>query len=117
MSDGAAGLLQALLLVAALAVCYRPLGDYMARVFQSSRHLAVERAGYRLMGVDPDADQTWRVYLRSVLAFSAGSAKGSALTAFACSASTASTSAGWSRGTGSTGVIRISESADRCSRF
>ena len=71
MSDGAAGLLQALLLVAALAVCYRPLGDYMARVFSSDRHLAVERAGYRLMGVDPDADQTWRAYLRGVLAFSA----------------------------------------------
>ena len=70
MSDGGAGLLQALLLVAALAVCYRPLGDYMARVFQSTRHLAVERVGYRLMGVDPDADQTWKTYLRSVLAFS-----------------------------------------------
>ncbi|MDX6223450.1 MAG: potassium-transporting ATPase potassium-binding subunit, partial [Frankiales bacterium] len=71
MSDGAAGLLQALLLVAALAVCYRPMGDYMARVFEGKKHLAVERAGYRLMGVDPDADQTWRVYLRGVLAFSA----------------------------------------------
>ena len=66
-----AGWLQAGLLVAALAACYRPLGDYMARVFQSPRHLTVERAGYRLMGVDPDADQTWRVYLRSLLAFSA----------------------------------------------
>ena len=71
MSDGAAGLLQALLLVAALAACYRPLGDYMARVFQSKKHLAVERVGYRLMGVDPDADQTWRAYLRGALAFSA----------------------------------------------
>ncbi|MDX6257510.1 MAG: potassium-transporting ATPase potassium-binding subunit [Frankiales bacterium] len=71
MSDGAAGLLQALLLVAALAVCYRPMGDYMARVFESKKHLAVERVGYRLMGVNPDADQTWRVYLHGVLAFSA----------------------------------------------
>ena len=66
-----AGWLQAGLLVAALAACYRPLGDYMARVFEGSRHLRLERAGYRLMGVDPDADQTWRAYLRSVLAFSA----------------------------------------------
>ncbi|BEP15070.1 potassium-transporting ATPase subunit KdpA [Acidothermaceae bacterium B102] len=71
MSDGGAGLLQAVLLVAALAVCYRPMGNYTARVFESKKHLAVERAGYRLMGVDPDADQTWRIYLRSVLAFSA----------------------------------------------
>ncbi len=66
-----AGWLQAGLLVAALAACYRPLGDFMARTFASSRHLALERAGYRLMGIDPDADQTWRAYLRSVLAFSA----------------------------------------------
>jgi K+-transporting ATPase ATPase A chain len=71
MSDTAAGILFLATLVAALALVHRPLGDYMARVVTGSRHLAVERAAYRLGGVDPDADQTWRRYLRSVLAFSA----------------------------------------------
>ncbi|MGZ4627246.1 MAG: potassium-transporting ATPase subunit KdpA, partial [Kineosporiaceae bacterium] len=70
MSDTTAGLLQLALVVAALAACYRPLGGYMARVYESPRHLRVERGMYRLMGVDPDADQRWPVYLRSVLAFS-----------------------------------------------
>jgi potassium-transporting ATPase potassium-binding subunit len=70
MSDTLAGLLQLGALVFALALCYRPLGDYMARVFQTERHLRVERVLYRAMGVDPDADQRWPVYARSVLAFS-----------------------------------------------
>ncbi|GAB2447500.1 K+-transporting ATPase ATPase A chain [Conyzicola lurida] len=54
-----------------LALAYRPLGDYMARVFSTSRDLAVERGLYRLIGVNPSAEQSWQVYLRSVLAFSA----------------------------------------------
>jgi K+-transporting ATPase ATPase A chain len=58
-------------LIIALALSYRPLGDYMARVYESDRHLRVERVLYRATGVDPDADQTWSSYLRSVLAFSA----------------------------------------------
>jgi K+-transporting ATPase ATPase A chain len=70
MSDTTAGLLQAGLLIAALAVAYRPLGGYMARVYTSERHTRVERGLYRVMGVDPDADQRWPVYARSVLAFS-----------------------------------------------
>jgi K+-transporting ATPase ATPase A chain len=54
-----------------LALAYRPLGDYMARVFTTARDLAVERGLYRLIGVNPSAEQSWQVYLRSVLAFSA----------------------------------------------
>jgi len=65
-----AGILFIATLVVALVATYRPFGDYMARVVQSDKHLAVERAVYRVTGVDPDADQTWSVYLRSVLAFS-----------------------------------------------
>jgi potassium-transporting ATPase potassium-binding subunit len=76
VSDTTAGLLQLALVVAALAACYRPLGGYMARVYESPRHLRVERGMYRLMGVDPDADQRWPVYLRSLLAFSAVSVLG-----------------------------------------
>jgi K+-transporting ATPase ATPase A chain len=71
MSAAAAGWLQAGVLVLALVVSYRPLGDYMAYTFTSDKHLRGERGLYRLMGVDPDADQQWPVYARSVLAFSA----------------------------------------------
>ena len=70
MSVAAAGWLQAGLLVFALAVSYRPLGDYMAHILTSAKHWRVERGLYKLMGVDPDADQTWSVYIRSVLAIS-----------------------------------------------
>jgi K+-transporting ATPase ATPase A chain len=71
MSVATAGWLQAGLLVLALAVSYRPLGDYMAHILTSPKHWRVEKFTYRLIGVDADADQTWPVYLRSVLAISA----------------------------------------------
>ncbi|MGW5349474.1 potassium-transporting ATPase subunit KdpA [Streptomyces sp. NPDC004031] len=71
MNDTLAGWLQITVLVAALALTYRPLGDYMARILNPGKHLAVEKGLYRLGGVDPDADQQWGTYLRSVLAFSA----------------------------------------------
>jgi len=70
MSVQLAAGLQAALLAAAVWLCARPLGRHIARTFTSDRHLAVERAIYRLGGVDPHADQHWRTYLASVLAFS-----------------------------------------------
>ncbi len=76
MSDTSAGLLQVGLLIAALAVCYRPLGAYMARVYTGERDLGLERVIYRVIGVDPRADQRWPVYARSLLAFSAVSVLG-----------------------------------------
>ncbi|MFC4244035.1 potassium-transporting ATPase subunit KdpA [Gryllotalpicola reticulitermitis] len=54
----------------ALALCYRPLGDYMALTFTSPKDLRAERGIYRLIGVDSRAEQSWPAYLRSVLAFS-----------------------------------------------
>ncbi|MBV9445857.1 MAG: potassium-transporting ATPase subunit KdpA, partial [Streptosporangiaceae bacterium] len=71
MTGSLAGFLQVGLLILALAVCYRPLGDYIARVVTTDRDWRVERAIYRTMGVDPRADMRWSVYARSVLAFSA----------------------------------------------
>ncbi len=71
MNSSLAGWLQVGLLAAALAVCYRPLGDYMARIFTSDRHSRAERGLYRVMGIDAAADQKWSAYLRSMLAFSA----------------------------------------------
>jgi K+-transporting ATPase ATPase A chain len=61
---------QAATLVLVLAVLYRPLGDYMARVYTSTRDTKVERGLYRIIGVDPSAAQTWQAYARSILAFS-----------------------------------------------
>jgi K+-transporting ATPase ATPase A chain len=71
VSGSLAGFLQFGLLVLALAVCYRPLGDYIANTVTSSRHLRAERGIYKVMGIDPEADMRWGVYARSVLAFSA----------------------------------------------
>lgn len=66
-----AGWLFVITLVLALAAVYRPFGDYMYRVVSGTRSNIVERGVYRLVGVDPSAEQTWGVYARSVLAFSA----------------------------------------------
>lgn len=70
MSATAAAVLQILILIAALAVSTPLLGRYLAHVYTDRRHLRVERAAYRLMRVDPDADQHWRTYAMSVLGFS-----------------------------------------------
>ena len=58
-------------LIVALAVAYRPLGDYMYRAITATKHWRAERLIYRAVGVNPDGEQTWGVYARSVLAFSA----------------------------------------------
>jgi K+-transporting ATPase ATPase A chain len=71
MSTYGAGALFIVALVAVLVLSFRPLGDYMARVYTAHRHLALERWIYRGAGVNPDAEQRWGTYLRSVLAFSA----------------------------------------------
>ncbi|MGW9629446.1 potassium-transporting ATPase subunit KdpA [Agromyces sp. NPDC055520] len=62
--------MQAATLALILALLYRPLGDYMARLYSSDRDWKVERGLYRLIGVDPRSEQSWPAYLRGVLAFS-----------------------------------------------
>ncbi|WP_406301375.1 potassium-transporting ATPase subunit KdpA [Streptomyces sp. NBC_00885] len=71
MSPFLAGMLQLLALIAALALAYRPLGDYMARVYSSTKHLRVEKWIYKAIGANPNAEMRWPAYLRGVLAFSA----------------------------------------------
>ncbi|SDT80936.1 potassium-transporting ATPase subunit KdpA [Actinoplanes derwentensis] len=66
-----AGWLFVLSLVAALVAVYRPFGDYMYRVVTGDRHHVIERGVHRLVGVNPAAQQSWGVYARSALAFSA----------------------------------------------
>ncbi|MFD8544311.1 potassium-transporting ATPase subunit KdpA [Streptomyces sp. NPDC059649] len=71
MSPVLAGVLQLIALLAALALAYRPLGDHLAAVYSSPRHLRVEKVLYRCIGANPDAQMRWPAYLRGVLAFSA----------------------------------------------
>lgn len=71
MSPELAGVLQLLALMAALALVHRPLGDHMARVYSSGRHLRVEKWIYKGIGANPGAEMRWPAYLRGVLAFSA----------------------------------------------
>lgn len=63
----AAAVLSVAVVIAAL---YRVVGDYLAWVYTSPRDGRVERVLYRVIGVDPQAEQTWQAYLRAVLAFS-----------------------------------------------
>ncbi|MEV0323530.1 potassium-transporting ATPase subunit KdpA [Streptomyces sp. NPDC050658] len=71
MSPVLAGVLQLLALIVALGLAYRPLGDYMARVYSSEKHLRVEKWIYKGIGANPNAEMRWTAYLRGVLAFSA----------------------------------------------
>ena len=58
-------------LVLALVAVHVPLGDYMYRVYTSPNDWRVEKAVYRVIGADPEAEQPWYAYARSLLAFSA----------------------------------------------
>ncbi|MEW9514836.1 MULTISPECIES: potassium-transporting ATPase subunit KdpA [Streptomyces] len=71
MSSVLADVLQVTALIVALALVHRPLGDYMAAVFSSGKHLRVEKWIYRAVGANPDTEMRWPAYLRGVLAFSA----------------------------------------------
>ena len=71
MSGTAAGVVFLALLIVALAAAHVPFGDYMYRVYSSQKHSRAERFIYRLIGANPEAEQTWVAYARSLLAFSA----------------------------------------------
>lgn len=71
MSPVLAGVLQLLALIGALALAYVPVGNYMAKVYDSRKHLRVEKWIYKAIGANPDTEMTWPAYLRGVLAFSA----------------------------------------------
>ena len=71
MNSTTAGILFIIALVAALVAAHRPFGDYMYRVVSGTKHNRAERGIYRAIGVNPEGEQSWGVYARSVLAFSA----------------------------------------------
>jgi K+-transporting ATPase ATPase A chain len=65
-----AGFAQVAVLLLALAVAWRPLGDWIARVYTSEHHTRFERGIYRLVRVDPTSEQRAGTYAVSILAFS-----------------------------------------------
>src|SRR5665213_548966 len=71
-------LLTALVLFGAILLCTRPMGAYMARVFDGERTFLspvmrpVERVTYRILGVDETDQQNWRTYGVSLIVFSFG---------------------------------------------
>ncbi|MEU7960883.1 potassium-transporting ATPase subunit KdpA [Micromonospora humida] len=71
MTTGTAGVVFVSSLVVALVVAYRPVGDHLYRSVTGTRRSRLERGVFRLVGVNPAAEQSWGVYARSVLAFSA----------------------------------------------
>jgi K+-transporting ATPase ATPase A chain len=71
VSATTAGIIFIVVLALAIALVHVPFGDYLYRVYSSEKHWRSERVAYRLIGANPDADQSWAAYARSVLAFSA----------------------------------------------
>ncbi|MBK9411525.1 MAG: potassium-transporting ATPase subunit KdpA [Gemmatimonadetes bacterium] len=69
------GWLQIAFFSACVMLVAKPLGIYLVRVYDGSlRWLApVERAIYRIAGIDPNEDQHWTRYAAGVLLFSAAS--------------------------------------------
>ncbi|MFD6156800.1 potassium-transporting ATPase subunit KdpA [Nocardia sp. NPDC060256] len=70
MNTTTAGIAFGASLIIALALVHVPLGDYMFRVYNNTKHSRAERVLYKAIGVQPEVEQTWGVYARSVLAFS-----------------------------------------------
>jgi potassium-transporting ATPase potassium-binding subunit len=75
-------LVQPLVLFLAVVALTPPLGSYIARVMSGERTPLqpvagpVERLVYRGLRLQPDREQTWRAYARSLLAFSLASLVG-----------------------------------------
>ncbi|MBV8644097.1 MAG: potassium-transporting ATPase subunit KdpA [Candidatus Eremiobacteraeota bacterium] len=70
------GWLQAALIFALVCACVKPVGAYMARVFEGERVVLspvlvpLERGLYRICRIDAAREQGWMAYAFSVLAFS-----------------------------------------------
>jgi len=66
-----AGIIFLATLILALVAVHVPLGDYMYRVYNAEKHSRAEKVVYKAIGANPEAEQGWGAYARSVLAFSA----------------------------------------------
>jgi potassium-transporting ATPase potassium-binding subunit len=67
---------QLAVIVAVIALSYRPVARYLTWTYTSPASLRAERWIGRVIGVDLDAEQRWSGYARSLLAFSAVSVLG-----------------------------------------
>jgi K+-transporting ATPase ATPase A chain len=71
-----AGIIQIAVFFAFILVCTKPLGAYMARVFEGQRTFMhpllrwLEVLTYKVAGVQEDVEQRWTSYAASVLSFS-----------------------------------------------
>src|SRR5260370_37412494 len=70
------GILQIAIFFGLILVCAKPLGTYMARLFEGERTFLhpvlrwVEVLSYKLIGVREDVEQRWTQYTASLLSFS-----------------------------------------------
>src|SRR5678815_1938928 len=70
------GVLQIALFLGLILVCAKPLGSYMARVFEGQRTFLhpvlrwLEVLTYRVTGIKEDVEQRWTHYTASLLSFS-----------------------------------------------
>ena len=70
------GWLQSLIFFALLLACMRPLGIYIAHVLEGKRTFLspvlrpIENLIYKLSGVRPEEEMTWREYSVALLLFS-----------------------------------------------
>lgn len=62
---------QAALYIAAVMLLVKPLGSYMASVYEGRTQWAREGWLYRLSGIDPASTMTWQAYAAVFLAFNA----------------------------------------------
>jgi potassium-transporting ATPase potassium-binding subunit len=73
----ALGVLQIVIFFGLILVCTKPLGAYMARVFEGERTFMhpvlrwLEALTYRVIGVREETEQRWMQYVASLLSFSA----------------------------------------------
>jgi K+-transporting ATPase ATPase A chain len=68
------GLLQITLYMAVLLLLVKPLGSYMARVYEGKITFLGrgERFIYRIIGVNPEQEMNWKRYAFSVMGLSVG---------------------------------------------
>jgi len=70
------GWIQIVVFLVVLVLLVKPLGSYMAKVYQGERTFLspvigpLERLAYRLAGIHPDEEMDWKVYAATVLLFS-----------------------------------------------
>ena len=68
-------LIQIVLFIVVLLALAKPLGSYMARVYQGDRTFfdrvlgPIERFIYRISGIDPKSEMDWKVYAIAMLIF------------------------------------------------